>query len=150
MLIAVVVVVTNFAVDMLYAAIDPRIRYTDDFQEDLETPLDRTQLRQRTETRRRPSDACWRRLAFLAQRYMLGTIGLFIMLTFVWVAAFADLICRFDPLSVDSAHRLAAPSMLHWLGTDSFGRDVWSRIVHGARISLAVASVRPRWGRRSA
>src|SRR6202048_4782490 len=80
----------------------------------------------------------WRRLAYLAQRYMLGTIGLFIMLTFVWVAAFADLICRFDPLSVDSAHRLAAPSMLHWLGTDSFGRDVWSRIVHGARISLAV------------
>ena len=64
----------------------------------------------------------WRRLAFLAQRYMLGTIGLFIMLTFVWVAAFADLICRFDPLSVDSAHRLAAPSTLHWLGTDSFGQ----------------------------
>ena len=80
----------------------------------------------------------WRRLAFLGQRYMLGTIGLFIMLTFVWVAAFADLICRFDPLTVDSAHRLASPSSLHWLGTNSFGRDVWSRIVHGARISLAV------------
>ena len=80
----------------------------------------------------------WRKLAFLGQRYLLGTIGLFIMLTFVWVAAAADLICRFDPLSVDSAHRLAAPSMQHWLGTDSFGRDVWSRIVHGARISLAV------------
>src|ERR1700710_3212738 len=80
----------------------------------------------------------WRRLAFLAQRYVLGTIGLFIMLTFVWVAASADLICRFDPLSVDSAHRLAPPRALHWLGTDSFGRDVWSRIVHGARISLAV------------
>jgi len=80
----------------------------------------------------------WRRLAFLGQRYLLGTIGLFIMLTFVWVAAAADLICRFDPLSVDSAHRLAAPSAQHWLGTDSFGRDVWSRIVHGARISLAV------------
>src|SRR5207237_192854 len=40
--------------------------------------------------------------------------------------------------SVDSAHRLAAPDALHWMGTDSFGRDVWSRIVHGARISLAV------------
>ena len=56
----------------------------------------------------------------------------------MWVAASADLICRFDPLSVDSAHRLAAPSAQHWLGTDSFGRDVWSRIIHGARISLAV------------
>jgi peptide/nickel transport system permease protein len=80
----------------------------------------------------------WRRLAFLAQRYVLGTIGLFIMLTFVWVALSADLICRFDPLSVDSAHRLTSPNALHWLGTDSFGRDVWSRIVHGARTTLAV------------
>ena len=80
----------------------------------------------------------WRWLAFLAQRYLLGTVGLFIMLLFVWVAASANLICRFDPLSVDSAHRLAAPDALHWFGTDSFGRDVWSRIIHGARISLAV------------
>ena len=80
----------------------------------------------------------WRRLTFLAQRYMLGTIGLFIMLMFVWVAVSADIISRFDPLSVDSAHRLAAPDARHWLGTDSFGRDVWSRIIHGARISLAV------------
>ncbi len=80
----------------------------------------------------------WRRLAFLAQRHVLGTIGLFIMVMFVWVAASADIICRFDPLSVDSAHRLVAPDARHWMGTDSFGRDVWSRIVHGARISLAV------------
>ena len=69
---------------------------------------------------------------------MLGTIGLVIMVLFVWVAASADLISRFDPLSVDSAHRLAPPSARHWFGTDSFGRDVWSRIIHGARISLAV------------
>jgi peptide/nickel transport system permease protein len=80
----------------------------------------------------------WRRLAFMAQRHALGTIGLFIMVMFVWAAAFADLICRFDPLSVDSAHALAHPDFTHWLGTDSFGRDVWSRIIHGARISLAV------------
>src|SRR4051794_885496 len=60
------------------------------------------------------------------------------MVIFVWTALSADLIARFDPLSVDSAHRLASPDARHWLGTDSFGRDVWSRIVHGARISLAV------------
>jgi peptide/nickel transport system permease protein len=69
---------------------------------------------------------------------VLGTIGLFIMVIFVWTALSADLIARFDPLSVDSAHRLASPDARHWLGTDSFGRDVWSRIIHGARISLAV------------
>ena len=80
----------------------------------------------------------WRRLTFLAQRYILGTAGLFILLLFVWVAISADLIARYDPLSVDSAHRLAAPDWRHWMGTDSFGRDVWSRIIHGARISLAV------------
>ena len=50
----------------------------------------------------------WRRLVFLAQRYMLGTFGLIIMVMFVWMAISADLICRFSPLSIDSAHRLAS------------------------------------------
>jgi len=80
----------------------------------------------------------WRKLTFLAQRYMLGTAGLIIMVMFVLAAALADVICRFSPLAVDSVHALTAPSSQHWMGTDSFGRDVWSRIIHGARISLAV------------
>jgi peptide/nickel transport system permease protein len=80
----------------------------------------------------------WRRLRFLAQHHLLGSIGLFIMVLFVGVAISANLIGRYDPLNIDSAHRLAPPSALHWMGTDSFGRDVWSRIIHGARISLAV------------
>src|SRR5512144_3323007 len=60
------------------------------------------------------------------------------MTAFVFTAVFADLLARFDPLTVDSAHALARPSFAHWMGTDSFGRDVFSRIIHGARISLAV------------
>ena len=80
----------------------------------------------------------WRRLAFLAQRHVLGAVGLALMTLFVLAAIFADFICRYDPLTVDSAHALAAPSARHWMGTDSFGRDVWARIIHGARISLAV------------
>ena len=84
------------------------------------------------------STSGWRKLAFLAQRYVLGTAGLVIMVMFVLTALFADVISRFSPLSVDSLHRLAAPDAQHWMGTDSFGRDVWSRIIHGARISLAV------------
>ena len=93
-----------------------------------------------SELKRAGADAThgWRRLTFLAQRYMLGTVGLIIMVLFVWVAISADLISRFDPLSVNSAHRLSPPDWRHWMGTDSFGRDVWSRIIHGARISLAV------------
>ena len=94
-----------------------------------------------TELRRAGARAThgWRRLAFLAQRHMLGAIGLFIMILFVLAALFADLICRYDPLTVDSAHALLRPDARHWMGTDSFGLDVWSRIIHGARISLAVA-----------
>jgi peptide/nickel transport system permease protein len=60
------------------------------------------------------------------------------MVAFVLTALFADLLTRYDPLTVDSAQALAHPSAQHWMGTDSFGRDVWSRIIHGARISLAV------------
>jgi peptide/nickel transport system permease protein len=93
-----------------------------------------------TELRRAGANAThgWRRLAFLAQRYVLGTAGLVILAMFVLTAIFADFIGRFSPLAVDSAHALAPPGAQHWLGTDSFGRDVWSRIIHGARISLAV------------
>ena len=80
----------------------------------------------------------WRRFTFLAQRHILGTIGLVIMVAFVLTALSANLICRYDPLAIDAAHALARPDFRHWMGTDSFGRDVWSRIVHGARISLAV------------
>jgi peptide/nickel transport system permease protein len=80
----------------------------------------------------------WRKLTFLAQRHVLGAVGLTIMVIFMLTAISADFIGRFDPLSVDSARRLASPDARHWMGTDSFGRDVWSRIIHGARISLAV------------
>jgi peptide/nickel transport system permease protein len=84
------------------------------------------------------ADTFWRRMGFLARRHVLGAAGLVIMTLFVLAAIFADLICRYSPLTVDSAHALAAPSAQHWMGTDSFGRDVWARIIHGARISLAV------------
>ena len=80
----------------------------------------------------------WRRYVFLARRHVLGTVGLVIMTTFVLTALFADVIGRYSPLTVDSAHALMRPSWDHWMGTDPFGRDVWARIVHGARISLAV------------
>ena len=60
------------------------------------------------------------------------------MLTFVLAAIFADFIATHDPLAVDAARALAKPSAAHWLGADNFGRDVYSRIVYGARISLAV------------
>ncbi len=80
----------------------------------------------------------WGKLAFLARRHLLGAVGLAIMALFVLTAILANLIGRYDPLAVDAVHALAHPSWQHWMGTDSFGRDVWSRIIHGSRISLAV------------
>jgi peptide/nickel transport system permease protein len=93
-----------------------------------------------SELRRAGADAntFWRKAMFFARRYVLGTVGLVIMAFFVFAALFANLICAYSPLTVDSAHALAPPSAQHWMGTDSFGRDVFARIIHGARISLAV------------
>jgi peptide/nickel transport system permease protein len=68
----------------------------------------------------------------------LGAIGAAIMAVFVFAALFADLITAYDPLAVNASLSLAPPSAAHWMGADSFGRDVYSRIVYGARISLAV------------
>jgi len=80
----------------------------------------------------------WGRLRFLARRYPLGAVGALIMGLFVFMAVFADFLTLYDPLSTNAADSLAAPGASHWLGADHFGRDVYSRIIHGARISLAV------------
>ncbi len=80
----------------------------------------------------------WSAMRFLARRYPLGAIGAVIMGIFVFAALFAPFLTVYDPLSTNSALSLAAPSSAHWLGCDFMGRDVYSRIVYGARISLAV------------
>jgi peptide/nickel transport system permease protein len=77
-------------------------------------------------------------LRFLLRRYPLGAIGAVIMAAFVFAAIFADLVTRYDPLSTNAALSLAPPSIAHWFGADFMGRDVYSRIVYGARISLFV------------
>src|SRR5207244_1246930 len=53
---------------------------------------------------------------------------------------FAPGIARFDPLDMAAGPRLYPPNILHWMGTDEFGRDVFSRIVYGARIALTVGA----------
>jgi peptide/nickel transport system permease protein len=55
------------------------------------------------------------------------------------VAALAPAISRYDPDAIDPALRVAGPSRVHLLGTDEYGRDITSRLAHGARISLAVS-----------
>ncbi len=83
-------------------------------------------------------DGRWSAVRFFARRYPLGAAGAVIMAVFVFAAFFAPLITVYDPLSTNAAFSLARPSAAHWLGCDFMGRDVYSRIVYGARISLAV------------
>ncbi|MCA0399903.1 MAG: ABC transporter permease [Proteobacteria bacterium] len=67
-----------------------------------------------------------------------SAIGLVLVLALVFVAIFAPLIATHDPNAQDFAMRLKPPSAAHWLGTDQFGRDLYSRLVHGARPTLMV------------
>ena len=83
-------------------------------------------------------DGTWMQLRFFATRHPLGAVGAVIMAVFVLAAIFADWIVVFDPLSTNASISLAPPSTEHWLGADFMGRDMFSRIVYGARISLAV------------
>jgi peptide/nickel transport system permease protein len=78
-------------------------------------------------------------LRFFMRRYPLGTVGAAIMGIFVFAALFAPFITYYDPLSTNASLSLARPSITHWLGCDFMGRDVYSRIVYGARISLLVS-----------
>jgi peptide/nickel transport system permease protein len=73
----------------------------------------------------------YRTPSFVAGVSILGLI--------VLAAAFAPLITRYDPSQQDLLHTLSGPSTSHWLGTDDLGRDVWSRLVYGARTDLRVA-----------
>ena len=56
----------------------------------------------------------------------------------VATALLANLFATHDPIATEAARTLARPSVDHWLGTDNLGRDIYSRIVHGARVSLIV------------
>jgi peptide/nickel transport system permease protein len=67
-----------------------------------------------------------------------GWVGVAIVAVIVCAALLAPAIAPYDPVAVNVEDRLSAPSMAHWLGTDQAGRDVLSRILYGARASLAV------------
>jgi peptide/nickel transport system permease protein len=69
----------------------------------------------------------------------LGTLGIGLLLFFLLLAIFAPLLAPANPAAIDLTHRLAPPSHAHWFGTDELGRDILSRSIYGARISLIVA-----------
>jgi ABC-type dipeptide/oligopeptide/nickel transport system permease subunit len=76
----------------------------------------------------------WRRFC----RHKGAVFGLGVFLAIVSMALFAEVIAPYNPLEQDYTHTMEGPSAEHWLGTDSFGRDMLSRIIYGARIALIV------------
>jgi peptide/nickel transport system permease protein len=71
----------------------------------------------------------------------LGAIGLVIVIVYILMALFAEWVVPFDPLETDYVNIMVAPSLEHLLGTDDFGRDVMSRLIHGARTAMLVGFI---------
>ncbi|MBM7587081.1 peptide/nickel transport system permease protein [Bacillus pakistanensis] len=80
----------------------------------------------------------WREAWRSFRKNKIALVGLGIVLFFIIIALFAPVIAPQGINEQDLSKRLQAPSGEHWLGTDDFGRDILSRIIHGARISLWV------------
>jgi peptide/nickel transport system permease protein len=85
---------------------------------------------------RRVADSPWRRSLRALIRNPMAVLGLAIMFVWIVLAIVAPLIAPFDPLAQEISDRLAPPSAVHPFGTDELGRDVLSRVLYGARISI--------------
>jgi len=83
----------------------------------------------------------WTTIRRFCRKKPLGAAGGFLMLVMAVTAIFAEPLSTYDPIATDAANTLAPPNRDHWLGSDHLGRDIYSRIVHGARISLVVGTL---------
>ncbi len=83
--------------------------------------------------------ASWRR-RFLQplMRQRSAVVGLVIILAYVLAALFAPWLATHDPTAQDLGAALQGPSAAHWLGTDSFGQDLYSRLLYGAQLALII------------
>ncbi len=72
-------------------------------------------------------------------RQKSGLLGAFLILLFLTTAAFPGLFAKHDPLEMNKKHRLEAPSAQFFFGTDEFGRDIFSRVIYGSRVSLFIS-----------
>lgn len=94
-----------------------------------------------TDTPASQSQAAWGRRYRLWRDFRgnpLAISGLIVVTVLVLAAVAAPLLARTDPSAQDLANRLAAPSAAHWFGTDELGRDVFSRLLYGGRITLGM------------
>ena len=77
---------------------------------------------------------------YILRSNRLAALGLVMVCVFVLFATLAPWLAPQDPAHIDLPARLARPSLSHWMGTDELGRDVLSRVIYGARISMMVGT----------
>lgn len=72
------------------------------------------------------------------QQQPLGAVSFVIIFAMMFAGIFCELVAPYDPLAIDFASLLVAPSWEHWCGTDAFGRDICSRLIYGSRTALVI------------
>jgi peptide/nickel transport system permease protein len=80
----------------------------------------------------------WNTAATLGRRNVLASAGMVLVAVFIIFALFAPWIAPQNPSNIDLPSRLQPPGGAHWFGTDELGRDIFSRVIYGARISMLV------------
>lgn len=70
------------------------------------------------------------------RRRKVAFVGLLVLIVIFIMAVFSPLIAPYDPMELNTIDRLQSPNRHYWFGTDNFGRDIFSRIVYGARMSI--------------
>jgi len=88
-----------------------------------------------------PSRSEGRRVFLQLIRKPMAVVGALVILAWIAVSIAAPLLSSFDPIEVNVDNRLDPPSAEHWLGVDGLGRDVFTRVLYGGRVSLPVAAV---------
>jgi len=87
----------------------------------------------------------WKEVWVRLKRNKMAVVGLVILVILVFLAVFANFIADYETVvikqNLQRGHRLAPPSAAHIFGTDEFGRDIFARIIHGARVSLKVGII---------
>ncbi len=83
-----------------------------------------------------PANTLWRDALRRLLRHRLAMFGAVVLAIVAIMGIFGTAIAPYDPNGMDFANRFANPSFAHWMGTDDFGRDIFSRIIVGARVSL--------------
>ncbi len=87
------------------------------------------------------ANTLWRDALRRLLRHRLAMFGACVLLIVLVMGIFGPVIVPYDPNGMDFANRFSSPTLQNWMGTDDFGRDIFSRIIIGARVSLQVGFV---------